>query len=144
MFFTFPVFLITALISFVFFQFKRVFFVANSTIDVRRVAPPIPHPIGPAIARKALPAAIPPPPDDNAPPPNHANAAFVAAAPDSADIAVPVEAVPKVVAIHIAALGAKLATAIPLVTPAPAPTKDFFTDCNSFCAKSHAVIKVSR
>ena len=60
------------------------------------MAPPIPHPIGPAIARKALPAAIPPPPDDNAPPPNHANAAFVAAAPDSADIAVPVEAVPKV------------------------------------------------
>ena len=53
--------------------------------------------------RTIVPAAMPPPPAATAPPPNHAVAAFVAAAPDSVDMAVPVEAVPKVVAIPIAA-----------------------------------------
>ena len=54
-----------------------------------------------------------------APPPSQAMAALDAAAPLKAEIAVPVEAVPKVVATHIAAVGAVLATKPPAVKPAP-------------------------
>lgn len=75
-----------------------------------------------------------PPPAAAAPPPSHAKAALVAAAPDNVDIAVPVEAVPNVVATHIAALGAKLATAIPPATPAPTPAMDFFAASSSCVA----------
>ena len=74
------------------------------------------HPIGPARARNAVPAATPPPPAANAPPPSHASAALVAAAPDSEATVAPVLATPKVVATAIAAVGPKAATA----TPAPA------------------------
>ena len=80
--------------------------------------PAIVQPTGPASAKKALPAAIPPPPVAKAPPPNHASAAFVNAAPLKADIAVPVEAAPNVVAIPIAAVGPSAATATPAPTPA--------------------------
>ena len=90
-------------------------------IDDRRVAPAIVQPTGPAIAKRACPAAIPPPPAAAAPPPNHARAALVAAAPDNVDIAAPVDAVPKVVATHIAAVGAMNATDAPAASPAPAP-----------------------
>ena len=84
--------------------------------------PAIAQPIGPASARKAFPAAIPPPPTASAPPPSHARAALVAAAPLNADIAVPVDATPKVVAIPIAAVGPRATTATPAPTPAaPAP-----------------------
>ena len=51
------------------------------------------------------------------PHPAHASAALVAAAPDSAEIAVPVDATPNVVATAIATVGPTAATA----TPAPAP-----------------------
>ncbi len=78
-----------------------------------RSTPPIAQPTGPARARNALPAAIPPPPAASAPPPNQANAALVAAAPLNVDMAVPVEAIPNVVAIPIAAVGPRAATAIP-------------------------------
>ena len=87
------------------------------------IAVPIAHPTGPARARKALPAAIPPPPTASAPPPSQAKAAFVAAAPLSAEIAVPVDATPNVVAIPIAVAGPSATTATPTPTPAaPAPT----------------------
>ena len=86
-------------------------------------APAMPHPIGPARARRAFPAAIPP---AATPPPNQASAALVAAAPDRAEIAVPVEAVPNVVATHIAAVGPIAAIAPPAPTPAAAPTAPFF------------------
>jgi hypothetical protein len=53
---------------------------------------------------------------------SHASAAFVAAAPDNADIAVPVDATPYVVAIPIATAGVSAATAIPAAIPtAPVP-----------------------
>ncbi len=68
--------------------------------------------------------AVPPPPAARAPPPSQARAAFVAAAPDRAEIAVPVDAAPKVVATHMAALGATLATAAPAANPAPPPAAD--------------------
>lgn len=55
-----------------------------------------------------------------------AKAAFVAAAPLNVEIAVPVEATPKVVAIPIAAVGPIAATATPALTPA-APAPAFFT-----------------
>ena len=77
--------------------------------------PAIAQPTGPARARKAFPAVMPPPPAASAPPPSHANAAFVAAAPLNEEMAVPVEATPKVVAIPIAAVGPSITTA----TPAP-------------------------
>lgn len=86
--------------------------------------PAIPQPTGPAKAKKALPAAIPPPPAAIAPPPNQASAALVAAAPDNEAMAVPVDAVPNVVAIAIAAVGPNAATAPPTATPptaTPAP-----------------------
>ena len=79
--------------------------------------PAIAHPIGPASASNALPAAIPPPPAAKAPPPNQANAALVAAAPLKAEIAVPVDATPNVVAIPIAAVGPRAATPTPKPTP---------------------------
>ena len=84
--------------------------------------PAIVQPTGPASARKVLPAAIPPPPAANAPPPNQAKAALVAAAPLKAEIAVPVDATPNVVAIPIAAVGPRVTTATPAPTPAaPCP-----------------------
>ena len=57
--------------------------------------------------------------------PNHASAALVAAAPLNVEIAVPVEAVPNVVAIAIAAEGPKAATPAPATTPLPAPPAVF-------------------
>ena len=48
----------------------------------------------------------------------------MAAAPVREDIAVPVEAVPKVVATHMAAVGAMLATAAPPATPAATAAPD--------------------
>lgn len=98
-------------------------------------APAMPHPIGPARARRAFPAAIPP---AATPPPNQASAAFVAAAPDKAEIAVPVEAVPNVVATHIAAVGPIAAIAPPAPTPAAAPTAPFFAFSYSCFANSCA------
>ena len=84
--------------------------------------PAIVQPIGPASARKALPAAIPPPPAAKAPPPNQAKAALVAAAPLKAEMAVPVDATPKVVATPIATVGPRVTTATPAPTPAaPCP-----------------------
>ena len=65
------------------------------------------------------------------PPPSQASAAFVAAAPDNAEMAVPVEAVPKVVANHMAALGAAAAIAAPAPTPAIAPVAPFLALSNS-------------
>ena len=65
------------------------------------------------MAKKALPAAIPPPPAARLPPPNQANAALFAAAPVKLEIAVPVDATPKVVATPIAAVGPKVATVTP-------------------------------
>ena len=53
---------------------------------------------------------------------SHASAALVAAAPDNADIAVPVDATPNVVATPIATVGASVTTATPVAIPAaPAP-----------------------
>ena len=79
----------------------------------------IPQPIGPANARNAWPAAIPAPSAAN--PANvlpiHANAAFCATHPDNVLIAVPVEAVPNVVAILIKAVGAIDATPNPAAAP---------------------------
>jgi len=65
------------------------------------------QPIGPDSPRTADPAAIPPPPAESAPPPIHASDALSIAAPEREDIAAPVEAVPKVLAAHMAALGAR-------------------------------------
>lgn len=79
------------------------------------------HPTGPARAKNAFPAAIPPPPAARAPPPSQANCALVAAAPDNADIAVPVDAVPNVVA-------------TPHDNPAPTLNADFFAAFNSSTA----------
>ena len=124
----------TASISSFFSLPSLIFLFANRAIDANNVAPPIVQPTGPAIAKNAVPDAIPPPPAAAAPPPSHAKAALVAAAPDSVDIAVPVEAVPNVVATHIAALGAKLATAIPPATPAPTPAMDFLAASSSCVA----------
>ena len=107
---------------------------ANNATEASNVAPLIDHPTGPARAKNAFPAAIPPPPAARAPPPIQANCALVAAAPDKADIAVPVDAVPNVVATHIAALGAKLATATPHDNPAPALNADFLAALNSTTA----------
>ena len=84
------------------------------------------HPTGDINASKVPPVAMPPPPAAIAPPPSHARAALVAAAPDKAEIAVPVEAVPNVVATAIAAVGPNAATPTPAVTPAapvPAPSR---------------------
>src|SRR5699024_9618523 len=81
-------------------------------------------------ANKAEPAAVPPPPAASAPPPNHANAALVAAAPLNVEIAVPVEAVPNVVAIAIAADGPNAATPTPAATPPLAPPAVFFSDAS--------------
>ena len=50
----------------------------------------------------------------------------------------PVDAVPKVVATHIAAVGAMLATAAPAANPAPAPAADFRAASRSFRANSSA------
>ena len=88
--------------------------------------PAIVHPTGPARPNKASPAVIPPPPAISVPPPSHANAALVAAAPLNVEMAVPVEATPKVVAIPIAAVGPIVATATPALTPA-APAPAFLT-----------------
>ncbi|WP_336789598.1 hypothetical protein [Gordonia malaquae] len=85
-------------------RFSNFFFV-NNAIDVKSVAPATVQPIGPASASSVVPAAVPPPPAEIAPPPSQASAAFDATAPDSEEMAVPVDAVPKVVAIHIAAEG---------------------------------------
>ena len=133
---SFSVFFITVRISSSFSLLRLKVFLAKRATDVRIVAPAIPHPIGPASARIAAPAAVPPPPAASAPPPNHAKAAFVAAAPDNAEIAVPVEAVPNVVAIHIATLGAKDATAAPPRTPEPIPIAAAFLSFKSDAACS--------
>ena len=100
-------------------------FQKNSPLAIRETAA-IAHPTGPASARKASPAAIPPPPTASAPPPSQANAAFVAAAPLNAEIAVPVDATPKVVATPIATVGPIVTTATPILAPA-APAPAFFT-----------------
>ena len=87
------------------------------------------HPTGPAKPRNAVPTDMPPPPAANAPPPSQARAALFAAAPDNAEMAVPVEATPKVVATPIAAVGPMVATAIPKalrVAPAPDPPSAAF------------------
>ncbi|OUS68704.1 hypothetical protein B1748_33155 [Paenibacillus sp. MY03] len=90
------------------------------------------QPTGPASARKVEPAVMPPPPATTAPPPSHANAAFVAAAPLNAEMAVPVEAVPKVMATAIAAVGPNAATPAPAATPAaPKPVDVFAVLSNS-------------
>ena len=82
------------------------------------------QPTGPASARRAFPAAMPPPPAARAPPPSHARAALVAAAPDRAEMAVPVDAVPKVVATAMATDGPKAASPTPAVAPAkPVPAE---------------------
>ena len=47
------------------------------------------------------------------------------AAPESVEMAAPVEAVPNVVAIHMAAVGAMNATDAPAARPAPAPVAAF-------------------
>lgn len=93
-----------------------------ATSDAAAIA----HPIGPAKAKIASPAAIPPPPAAIAPPPSQAKAAFVAAAPLKDEIAVPVEATPNVVATPIAAVGPNATTATPSPAPA-APTLACFT-----------------
>ena len=107
-------------------------------MDVSNVAPATVQPTGPANARNALPPAMPVPPAARAPPPSHASAALVAAAPDKVEIAAPVDAVPNVVATHIAAEGARLATAIPAVTPEAALAAELRAACNSFSAYSLA------
>ena len=56
------------------------------------------------------------------PPPSQAKADDVAAAPVSVDIATPVDAVPNVVAIAMAAPGPKVAMPAPKATPVPAIT----------------------
>ena len=113
-------------------------FLVNSAMDARRVAPATVQPMGPARASSAVPAAVPPPPAAMAPPPSQARAALVATAPERVEIAVPVDAVPKVVATHNAAVGAMLATAAPAVNPAPAPAADFRAASRSFRANSAA------
>src|SRR5699024_11254697 len=114
-------FVLASLATFLFFEFL-------SKPAVAKLTPPIDHPIGPLKANNAEPAAVPPPPATKAPPPNHAKAALVAAAPLKADIAVPVEAVPNVVAIAIAADGPNAATPTPATTPPPALPAVFFND----------------
>ena len=132
----FSVFFFTASISSFFCLLSFAFLLVKRSIEVRRVAPAIVQPIGPAMARSAFPATIPPPPAERAPPPSHASAAFVAAAPDSAEIAVPVDAVPNVVATHIAAVGAMNATDAPAAIPAPAPPAASRAACSSRCPNS--------
>lgn len=105
-------------------------------IDVSNVAPAMVQPTGPARARRAFPAAIPPPPAATAPPPSQARAALSAAAPDSVEIATPVEAVPNVVAIHIATVGAIIATVAPAARPAPALPAAFLASFSSLSANS--------
>lgn len=107
---------------------------AKRIIEVRSVAPAMPQPMGPARASRALPPAVPAPPAATAPPPSHASAACDAAAPDRVEIAVPVDAVPNVVAIHIAADGAMLATAAPAAIPPPA----LIADCRAASSSSFA------
>ncbi|MFC5128344.1 hypothetical protein ACFPRL_36335 [Pseudoclavibacter helvolus] len=132
------VFCITAFSASCFASRFSNFFFANSAMEVSSAAPATVQPIGPARARSAPPAAVPPPPAATAPPPSHAMAALLAAAPESVEIAVPVDAVPKVVATHIAAVGATLATAAPAVMPAPAPAADARAAWRSFCANASA------
>ena len=91
-----------------------------------------------------VPAAMPPPPAESAPPPSHARAAFCATAPDSADMAVPVDAVPNVVATHIAALGASAATAAPVPIPAAPPIPVFTNSLCVFFANSSVLRKLAR
>ena len=98
--------------------------------------PAMPQPMGPAKANNAWPPATPAPPALSAPPPSQASAAFVATAPDRLEIAVPVEAVPKVVATHIIAVGAMLATAAPPATPAAAPKPIFLLSSEARIANS--------
>ena len=127
---------LTLVISSCFFLLDLILLLANNTTEVSIEKPAMPQPIGPAKASKACPPAMPRPPLANVPPPSQARAALVAAAPDKAEIAVPVDAVPKVVATHIAAVGAKAVTAAPAATPAPAVPASFFAFDNSLSAKS--------
>ena len=136
------VFLLTDSISSFFCLLSLVFFFVRIRIDDSNVAPAIVHPTGPAIARSAFPATIPPPPAVRAPPPSHASAAFVAAAPERVDIAAPVEAVPNVVATHMAAVGAIKATDAPAASPAPAPPAASLAAFSSISAKSHESVKL--
>ena len=126
--------------TFLFSLLIFILFLVYRQIDVSKVAPAIPQPIGPARAKSALPAATPPPPAERAPPPSQARAALLAAAPERVEMAVPVEAVPNVVATHIAALGVKAATAAPPATPALALIADFVAASSSSLAKSHTLL----
>ena len=119
--FTLSVFSFTDSISSFFSLFSLTRFFVKIRIDESRAAPAIVQPTGPAMASSADPPAIPPPPVAKAPPPSQARAALDAAAPDRVEMAAPVEAVPKVVATHIAAVGAMNATDAPAARPAPAP-----------------------
>ena len=110
------------------------------------ITPAIVQPTGPASARRAPPALIPPQPAAKAPPPSHANAALVAAAPDKVEIAVPVDATPKVVAIPIAAVGPIVATATPRalnVAPAPEPPAATFASTSALLISYCLVLKFS-
>ena len=59
-------------------------------------------------------------------------------------MAVPVDAVPKVVATHIAALGPKAATAAPAPSPTAPPTPDFTVSLCAFSAYSSVSRKFLR
>ena len=137
-------FSLTAWISSFFCLFSFVFLDVKSRMEDNNVAPAIDQPTGPAKASNALPAVIPPPPAARAPPPSQASAALVAAAPESVEIAAPVEAVPNVVATHIAAVGAMNATDAPAARPAPAPAAAFRASCSSRSAKSRDSVNFLR
>ncbi|PHM11266.1 hypothetical protein CK516_03525 [Nostoc sp. 'Peltigera malacea cyanobiont' DB3992] len=88
---------------------------------------------------------MPVPPAVRAPPPNKAKAALVAAAPEREDIATPVDAVPKVVANAIAAVGPRKASPAPATNPAPAvePATKLLFVFASISSQSLPVISLS-
>ena len=81
---------------------------------------PTPNVAAPKIV---VPKAIPPPPAASEPPPRAARVALVAAAPLKAEIAVPVEAVPRAMTAAVVAPDAANPPAVPKAAPLKPPTR---------------------
>lgn len=86
------------------------------------ITPPTSKPTPNVVAPKiVVPNAIPPPPAANEPPPRAAKVAFVAAIPLKEEIAVPVEAEPRVITTAVVAPDAANPPAVPKVAPPKPP-----------------------
>ena len=97
------------------------------------IIPPISSPT-PKVAppKTAVPNATPPPPAANDPPPKAASVAFVAAAPPSAEIAVPVEAVPNATTAAVVPPAAAKPPAVPRAAPPSPPRRTLAPTAASF------------